>query len=72
MSDDRPATYDPYRLIGEVQTLLRRQGIRPELLPGRTGMALAGAGELLRAMDVVPAMTMEDGLDLNRDFMKDP
>lgn len=71
MNDDRPAHFDPYKLIAEVQALLRREGIRPELMPGRAGMALAGAGELLRAMDIIPSMSMEDGLDLQRDFMKD-
>jgi hypothetical protein len=50
-------TYDPNRLVGEVQELLRERGLDPDLPPheGRAGMAVGGAGMLLRAFGIPPA-----------------
>lgn len=59
--------FDPYKFLSQVQDLLRDHGYRAEIRPGHLGMALAGAGELLRSMDITLAMSMEDGLDLNRE-----
>jgi hypothetical protein len=53
-------SYDPYKLIDEVTTLLRERGLDPELPRGRAGEALGGAGMLLRALGVQPLMDAFD------------
>jgi len=45
--------YDPHRLVTDVVALLEERGLRPEY-EGRLGMASAGAGMLLRALNVLP------------------
>ena len=53
-------SYDPYKLIDEVTTLLRERGLDPELPRGRAGEALGGAGMLLRALGIAPLMEAEE------------
>jgi hypothetical protein len=53
-------SYDPYQLIDAVTELLRRNGLSPEIAKGNAGMALAGAGQLLRALGVAPLMNPID------------
>jgi len=47
-------TFDPNRLVVEVEDLLRRHGLSPDS-QGRTGMAVGAAGTLLRAFGILPA-----------------
>ncbi|MGW5684619.1 hypothetical protein [Nonomuraea sp. NPDC003754] len=56
----RQQFYDPSHLVLEVQVLLRERGLDLEAAPGDSGMAAAGAGMLLRALGVTPAV---DGVD---------
>lgn len=79
MTDSR-RSYDPYRLIREVAELLHEHGLSAEIPKGNAGIALGGAGMLLRAFEVEPSMEAvdayahslrtvwsdEDGLDLRQ------
>lgn len=56
-------SYDPYRLIDEVVDLLRASGIDAKTLHGRGGEALAGAGQLLRALGVEALMDPVDSFN---------
>ena len=47
-------TYDPNHLIDDVREFLVRKGLHPDA-SGHLGMALGGAGMLLRAFGIVPA-----------------
>ncbi|GAA0966126.1 hypothetical protein GCM10009555_007190 [Acrocarpospora macrocephala] len=62
MSDERQY-YNPYHLIEEVAVLLRERGLEPSLTEGHLGDAAAGAGQLLRALAVTPAMDVVETLD---------
>ena len=53
---DSYRSFDPYKLIDDVIDHLRSNGIDAKTLPGRGGEALAGAGQLLRALGVEPLM----------------
>lgn len=50
-------TYDPTRLVAEVCELLTDRGLHPDIPPGtgRAGMAAGAAGQLLRALGILPA-----------------
>lgn len=54
---ERLESYDPDKLLADVQGLLRERGLHPELPPGtgRTGMAHGASGMLLRAFGILPA-----------------
>ena len=58
-------TYDPYRLIEDVRTLLADRGLTPESVEGAAGNRLAGASMLLRGLGMEPLMAPEDALDLD-------
>jgi hypothetical protein len=47
-------SYDPNRLVVEVEELLHRHGLSPDQ-QGRAGMAVGAAGTLLRALGILPA-----------------
>lgn len=50
---ERHETYDPNHLISDVRELLNKKGLHPNAT-GHLGMALGGAGMLLRAFGIVP------------------
>jgi hypothetical protein len=54
--------FDPYRLVEEVQFLLREQGLDPGAIPGEYGLSVTGAGMLLRGLGITPGVEMLDGL----------
>lgn len=56
-------SYDPYKLINEVTDILRASGVDAKTLPGHSGDALAGAGQLLRALGVEALMDPVDSFD---------
>jgi hypothetical protein len=58
-------TYDPYRLIDDVEGLLIQRGYSPERLEGHAGDRVSGASQLLRGLGLEPLMTQGDGLDLD-------
>ena len=58
-------TYDPYKLVDDVQRLLEERGMPTEQQEGMAGERLAGAGMLLRGLGIDPAMAPSDTLDLN-------
>lgn len=62
MSDERQY-YDPYQLIREVGFLLNQHGLEVDVKEGKLGEAAAGAGMLLRALGVTPAMDIVDTFD---------
>lgn len=57
-------TYDPYRLVDDVCTLLERQGLVPER-QDQAGDRFVGACMLLRSLGVEPLMQPENALDLD-------
>jgi len=61
------------QVVASVRTMMRGQGVAPLIPTGRYGDALAGAGRLLRAMGIQPAMSAADrgALDLDHDLMRD-
>lgn len=62
MSEERQY-FDPYQLIREVGFLLNQHGLDVEVEQGKLGDAAAGAGMLLRAFGVTPAMDVRDTFD---------
>lgn len=65
MSDiESPAipSYDPHILVSDVIGLLRERGLNPDTSPGHLGPALAGAGMLLRALGILPAIDAVEAL----------
>jgi hypothetical protein len=52
-----------YELIDAVRDFLRGRGFAPEVPPARAGMAVAGAGQLLRAFGIQPGMSMAAAVD---------
>ncbi|EOD57709.1 hypothetical protein [Amycolatopsis vancoresmycina] len=61
-------SYDPYKLIDEVETLLVSHGFAPSRIPGRGGDRLAGASRLLRGFGLQPRLAPEDAFDLGVPF----
>jgi hypothetical protein len=59
---ERHQFYDPYRLVEEIQFLLREQGLNPRAIPGEPGLSVTGAGMLLRGLGITPGVEMLDGL----------
>jgi hypothetical protein len=49
-------SYDPHRLVEEVRELLEARGLTPHLVDGGKGQAIAGAGQLLRALGITPGL----------------
>jgi hypothetical protein len=47
-------SYDPNQLMVDVEHLLRERGLHPDAA-GRAGLAVGGAGSLLRAFGILPA-----------------
>jgi hypothetical protein len=58
-------SYDPYRLIDDVQGLLIQRGFQPERLEGHAGDRVAGASQLLRGLGLEPLMQQGDSFDLD-------
>ena len=48
-------TCDPAQLVNDVEQILRRRGLHPDA-PGRAGMAVGAAGQLLRAFNILPGV----------------
>jgi hypothetical protein len=59
-SSDRQQIYDPYVLIQDVKSWLEDKGLNPVVPTGGMGQALGGAGMLLRAMGIFPALSPEE------------
>ncbi|MDQ1293068.1 MAG: hypothetical protein QG608_949 [Actinomycetota bacterium] len=55
MTDATGQSYDPYILVEDVVKLLRSHGLSPDSSPGHLAEAAAGAGKLLRALDIAVA-----------------
>jgi hypothetical protein len=55
--------YDPNQLVRDVEGLLRAYGLNPHVAEGKAGEALGGAGMLLRAMGITPAMHATDSYE---------
>jgi hypothetical protein len=58
-------SYDPYRLIDDVEGLLIQRGYRPERLEGHAGERVSGASQLLRGLGLEPFMNQGEALDLD-------
>ena len=59
-------SYDPYKLLTDVDALLRSHGLRPDAELGRLESGLSpvtAACELLRSLDVQPLRRAEDNFD---------
>lgn len=51
---ERHETYDPNQLVREIREFLTDKGLHPDAT-GHLGMAVGGAGMLLRAFGIVPS-----------------
>ena len=49
-------SYDPMKLVSEVEDLLLKHGLRPALLDGSSKTASIGASMLLRGLGVSPGI----------------
>jgi hypothetical protein len=68
---DPQQIYDPYLLIRDVKTLLEERGLQPTIPSGSLGQALGGAGMLLRAMGISPALSVEESYERTLDKVWD-
>ena len=57
--------YDPYKLIEDVQTLLRDRGLSPHLVDSMSQDVVTAASVLLRGFGIDPRRAPEDQLNLD-------
>jgi hypothetical protein len=60
-----PERYDPYRLIDDVESLLRQRGFDPARVAGQAEDRVVGASRLLRGLGLEPLRALEDAVDLD-------
>ncbi len=60
-------SYDPYKLVRDVEALLVEQGLWPHhvQLDDQPGARVVGASLLLRGLGIEPLMSHEDAVDEN-------